>query len=56
MLALAEAVPDIFADTDPELRRVGAVVNGAAAGKAVAAALHGFEQAVSVEHLLHGHG
>ena len=39
MFALAETVPDVFADAHPELRRVAAFVNGTRPAQAVSAFL-----------------
>ena len=56
VLALAETVPDIFADADPELRRVAALVDGTRPAQAVGAPFELVQDPVDVKHLLHGDG
>jgi len=56
MLALAEAIPDVFADAHPELRRVAALVDRTRAAQAVAAPLEFVQEAIMFKHLLHGDG
>src|ERR1035437_7299408 len=56
MLAFAETIPNVFADTHPELGRVAALVDRTRAAQAVAAALELFQDAVMLKHLFHGDG
>jgi len=56
VFALAEAIPNILADTHAELCRVAAPVDRAWAVQAVAAALELVEQAIVFKHLLHSNG
>jgi len=56
VLAFRKAVPDVLADTYPELCRVAAFVDGARAIQAVRAALVLVEDAVVVQDLFHGDG
>ena len=56
VLALAEAIPDVLADAYPELCRVAAFVDRTRAAQAVCAPLELVQDAVGVEHLLHGDG
>jgi len=54
VLAFAEAVPDVLAETHPELRWVAAFVDGARAVQAVGTALELLDEAVVRQHLFHG--
>jgi hypothetical protein len=56
MLALAEAIPDVFGRANPELRRIRAFVEGTRATKAVPAPLELVEDTVMFQDLLHGDG
>jgi hypothetical protein len=56
VFALAETIPDIFADADAELRRVAAFVDRTRAAQAVTAPLELVQEAVVLKHLLHGDG
>jgi hypothetical protein len=56
MFTFAETVPDVFADTYPELIGTIAPVDGAGTVKAVAGSFEPIQQAVMNEHLLHGDG
>ena len=56
VFALAETVPDVFADAHPELRRVAAFVDRTRTVKLSAAPLELVKQAVVLKHLLHGDG
>ena len=56
VLALAETIPDVFADADAELRRVAAFVNRAWTTQTIRAALELVEDAVMLQDLFHGDG
>jgi hypothetical protein len=56
VLALAETIPDVFADTDAELRRVAAFVDRTRAAQTVCAPLELVQEAVVFKNLLHGDG
>ena len=56
VLALAETIPNVFADAHPKLRRVAAFVNRTRAAQAVAAPFELVQDAVVLKHLLHGDG
>jgi hypothetical protein len=56
MFALAETVPDIFAEAHPELRRVAAFVNRTRPAKAVSAAFEPVKKTVVLKHLLYIYG
>jgi hypothetical protein len=56
VLAFAEAIPDVFADAHPELRRVAAFVNGTRTAQAVGAPFELVEDAIVLKHLFHGDG
>src|ERR1035437_3611426 len=56
MFALAETVPNAFADAHPELRRVAAFVDWTRAGEAVSASFEPVEQTIVLQHPLHGYG
>src|ERR1043166_1078244 len=56
LLAVAETVPDVFTDTDPELCRVRAFVNRTRPTQAVSASFELVKQTVMLEQLIHGDG
>ena len=56
VLALAETIPDAFADADAELRRVAALVDRTRAAQTVCAPLELVQEAVVFKNLLHGDG
>ena len=56
VLALAETIPDVFADAYPELRRVAAFVDRTRAAQAVCAPLELVQEAIVFKNLLHGDG
>ena len=56
VFALAETVPDVLADTDPELRRIAPLVDGTRTIQTVRPALELVEDAVVLQDLFHGNG
>jgi hypothetical protein len=54
--AFAETVPDVLADTDPELCRVAAFMDGAWTAEAVRATFEFVQNAVMLQDLFHGDG
>jgi hypothetical protein len=56
MLAFAETVPDVFAQTHPELRRIAAFVDGTRTIEAVSAPFELVEKFIVLKDLLHGDG
>ena len=54
MLALAETIPDVFADANAELCRVAAFVDRTRAAQTVCAPLELVQEAVVFKDLLHG--
>jgi hypothetical protein len=56
VLALAETIPDVFADADTELRRVAAFLDRTRAAQTVCAPLEPVQEAIVFKNLLHGEG
>ena len=56
VFALAETIPDIFADAHPELCRVASLVDRTRAAQTVCAPLERVQETVVFKNLLHGDG
>ena len=56
VFALAETIPNVFAEADAELRRVAALVNRTGPAEAVLTAFKPVKQTVMLEDLLHVNG